>query len=155
MYVMSYVGDGSHTTDYFLDIYGPDGSHLMRTPDPSVTKTPQNVVAAKIAVDIWRNLYGLTYEPLLKPDGTRVEPGIAHWTPTPPLFTLPLTDQPDFQSRNIGAVTQDFALHGIILSSDAFILVMSDAGYFQVTDTGAIYDVFRSGDGLQVYSIPV
>jgi hypothetical protein len=154
IYVLSYVGDGSQAADYLLDVYAPDGTFMFRTPDPKVTTTPQNVVAAKMTVDIWRNLYTLNYEQMTKPAGSRPEPTIGHWMPTPPLFSLPLTDQPDFDSRNISAVSIAFANGGIQLSPQAFIEVQSDAGYYEVHDSPTIYNVFRSGDALQVYAIP-
>lgn len=155
IYVLSYVADGGTPADYFLDVYGPDGGFLFRTPNPKQTGTPQNVAAAKIAVDVWRDMYALNYAPLAKPAGARPEPSISHWMPTPPLFSLPLSDQPDFDSRNIGNVMNEFAQHNITLSNNAFIIVNSQAGYYQVKDTNALYDVFRSGDALQVYSIQV
>jgi hypothetical protein len=158
VYVLSYVGDGGKPENYVLDVYAPDGSFLFRSPNPSQIGTPQYVAAAKITVDVWRNLYALNYAPLAKPAGMRPEPGISHWMPTPPLFSLDLTSQPDFDSRNIAVVINDFAAHGITLSpTQTFIEVKSDAGYYQVTDpsVNAHYDVFRSGDALQVYSIRV
>jgi len=152
VYVLSYMNDGSKPTDYLLDIYGPDGTFVCRTPDPSVTKSPQNVVAGKIAVDIWRNLYALTYEPM---QGVSTpQPGLAHWNPTPPLFDLDLKLQPDFNQMNIGVVSQAFSSHGITLSSQAFIQVENPDGAWAVKDGTTIYHVYRSGDGLQVYAVP-
>ncbi|HEX8199752.1 MAG TPA: hypothetical protein VF590_04640 [Isosphaeraceae bacterium] len=94
VYVLSYRGDGSQATDYLLDVYGPDGGFCFRTPDPSLTTAPQNVVAGRIAVDVWRDLYALTFEAMRGPGGGP-QPGLAHWIPTPPLFDLPLSNQPD------------------------------------------------------------
>lgn len=150
-YVLSYSGAGSKAADYLLDIYGPDGRFIVRTPDTTVTKTPQNIVAAKIAVDVWRNLYALGYAPLTE---TRDGPTFAHWTPTPPLFTLPLTAQPNYDDRNISPVRADFAAHGITLTNDAAVTVTVPGGAWQVQDGGTIYHLYRSGDGLQVYAIP-
>ena len=151
IYVLGYRDDGSEAADYILDIYGPDGTFVMRTPDPSVTSSPQNVVAGAIAVDIWRDLYALTYEPLHAPGP---QPGLAHWTPTPPLFTLSLSTQPDFNQKNIGAVTRDFASQGVQLTNQALIEVIDADGAWQVTDGAHIYHIYRSGDGLQVYTVP-
>jgi len=153
IYVLSYTGDGSQPSNYILDVYAPDGSFCLRSPDPSVTSTPQNVVAGKIAVDIWRNLYGLTYETLTSPTKTP-QPGIGHWTPTPPLFSLPLSAQADLNQLNIGAIVRDFAANGITLSNQAFILVVDPLGAWQVKDQATIYHVYRSGGGLQTYAIP-
>lgn len=152
VYVLSHQLDGADPADYLLDVYAPDGRWLFRTPDPSLSKTPQNVVAGKIAVDIWRNLYAVTFETLHGPNGDP-QPGVAHWTPTPPLFTLPLTKQTDFEQKNIGAVQQDFAGHGITLSGQAFVTPIESGGAWQVKDGATVYDVYRSGDGLQVYSL--
>jgi len=151
VYVLGYWNDGSKSGDYLLDVYAPDGTFVLRTPDPSVTSTPQNVVAGRIAVDIWRNLYALTYEQLQAP---WPQPGIAHWMPTPPLFTLSLSTQPDFNQQNIGAVTRDFAAMGVTLSNQAFITIDDPDGAWQVKDGTTIYHVYRSGDGLQVYAVP-
>lgn len=153
IYVLSHWGDGSKPTDYFLDIYAPDGAFCSRSPDPSVTHEPQNVVAGKIAIDVWRNLYGLTYQTLTSPWGTP-QPGVGHWIPTPPLFTLALGLQRDFNGLNIGKVAVAFGEHHIKLSKDAFITVGDPNGAWQVKDGAAIYHVYRSGDGLQVYAIP-
>jgi hypothetical protein len=153
MYVLSYFGDGSQPSNYILDVYAPDGSFCLRSPDPSVTSTPQNVVAGKIAVDIWRNLYGLTYETLTSPSRTP-QPGVGHWTPTPPLFSLPLSAQANLNQQNIGAISRDFAANGITLSNQAFILVLDQNGAWQVKDQATIYHVYRSGGGLQTYAIP-
>jgi hypothetical protein len=154
IYVLSYVGDGRQVADYFLDIYGANGVFMTRTPNPAVTTTPQNVVAAKLCVDIWRNVYTLNFGALAKPAGSSVEPGISHWIPTPPLFSLPATDAPNFNSLNIAAVSQEFAAVGITLSSKAFIEIVSKSGNWQVKDNQTTYDVFQTGDSLQVYSIP-
>ncbi|HYF77309.1 MAG TPA: hypothetical protein VD973_09265 [Symbiobacteriaceae bacterium] len=153
VYVLAFQGDGSKSTDYLLDVYGPDGGFLFRTPDATVTTQPQNVVAGRIAVDIWRNLYALTYEKLLGVGGA-TQPGLAHWMPTPPLFTLPLTNQPDLNQRNIGVVAQAFAAHRIQLSTRAFISVVDPEGAWEVKDGTTIYHLYRSGDGLQVYPVP-
>jgi hypothetical protein len=153
VYVLAFQGDGSKPTDYLLDVYGPDGKFLFRTPDAKATTQPQNVVAGRIAVDIWRNLFALTYEKL-RGVGGATQPGVAHWMPTPPLFTLPLTNQPDLNQRNIGSVTQAFATHQITLSNQAFITVADPEGAWEVKDGVTIYHVYRSGDGLQVYSVP-
>ena len=153
IYILSYQGTGSSPANYVLDVYGPDGHFVLRSPDPSVTTNPQNIVAGRIAVDIWRNLYALGFEALQGPNGAP-QPGLAHWVPTPPLFTLPLTSQPDFNQRNIGTLAQAFAAHQISLSTKAFIIVDDSDGAWQVKDTPVIYHVYRSGDGLQVYSVP-
>jgi hypothetical protein len=153
MYVLSYINDGSATTDYLLDVYNPDGTYLFRSPDASKSTKQQNIVAGRIVVDVWRDLYALNYETLNGPGGA-TQPGLAHWMPTPPLFSLPLTEQPNFNALNISAVKAAFAAHGITLSNQAFIEVKNPDGYWQVKDGATIYHVYRTGDALQVYSVP-
>lgn len=153
IYVLSYTNDGSKTTDYLLDVYAPDGTRCFRSPDPSLSLTPQNIVAGKLTVDLWRNVYGLTYESLIAPSGAP-QPGIGHWVPTPPLFNLDLSAQVDLNQLNIGAISRDFASNQIILSNQAFILVLDPNGAWQVKDSATIYHIYRVGGGLQVYAIP-
>ncbi|HZW53657.1 MAG TPA: hypothetical protein VFF00_06465 [Candidatus Elarobacter sp.] len=152
-YVLSHTGDGTRTTDFRLDIYAPDGSFVSRTPDRNVTRTPQNVVAAKIAVGIWRDVYGVTYEAMRGLDDAP-EPVIAHWVPTPPLFSLPLSSAKDLDDRNISAVADAFAKAGYPLSKDAFISVLSSAGAWEIKEGPDLYHVYRSADQLPVYTIP-
>jgi len=72
IYVLSYTGDGSSVTDYRLDIYQPNGPRLART---------GGVNAARIVLDMWRNLYTLNYEAFQGPGG-RTEPSVSTWIPT-------------------------------------------------------------------------
>lgn len=72
IYVLSYVGDGSSALDYRLDIYQPNGPWLART---------VGVNAAKIVLDMWRNLYTLNFESFLGPGG-RTEPSVSTWVPS-------------------------------------------------------------------------
>ena len=72
IYVLSYTGDGSNVTDYQLDIYQPNGAWLART---------VGVNAARIVVDMWRNLYTLNYESFEGPGG-RTEPSVSTWIPS-------------------------------------------------------------------------
>jgi LBP / BPI / CETP family, C-terminal domain len=72
IYVLSYTGDGSSPADYRLDVYQPNGPWLART---------TGVNAAKIVVDMWRNLYTLNYESFPGPDG-RTEPSVSTWIPS-------------------------------------------------------------------------
>lgn len=75
LYVLKYLGDGSEVTDYLLDVYNPDGSWLAQTAGLS---------AAKMCVDAWRTLYTVNFEVLRKPDGSRTEPSVSIWLPSPP-----------------------------------------------------------------------
>jgi hypothetical protein len=72
IYVLSYTGDGSSAVDYRLDIYQPDGTWLART---------TGLNAARIVVDMWRNLYTLNYESFAGPGG-RTEPSVSTWIPS-------------------------------------------------------------------------
>jgi hypothetical protein len=75
IYVLSYANDGHLATDYRMDIYNPDGTFLVRT---------TGVAAARLAVDLWRNVNTLNFETLTGPGG-RLEPSISEWIPpTPP-----------------------------------------------------------------------
>jgi hypothetical protein len=72
VYVLSYVGNGSVVSDYRLDVYQPNGSWLART---------TGLNAARIVVDIWRNVYSLNYESFGGPHG-RTEPSVSLWAPS-------------------------------------------------------------------------
>ena len=72
VYVLSYVGNGSVVSDYRLDVYQPNGSWLTRT---------TGLNAARIVVDIWRNVYSLNYESFGGPHG-RTEPSVSLWAPS-------------------------------------------------------------------------
>jgi hypothetical protein len=67
-------------SDYRLDIYGPDGTHLTRTPDKYGNSY---VSAARCTVDQWRNLYTLNYEAMLG-QRQRTEPTVSTWIPSTP-----------------------------------------------------------------------
>jgi hypothetical protein len=72
IYTLGYTGAGDQVADYLLDIYQPDGAWLART---------SGVNAAKITLDMWRNLYTLNYEAFLGPTG-RTEPSVSLWFPS-------------------------------------------------------------------------
>jgi len=74
VYVLSFVNNGTATTDYRLDIYTPQGSFLTRT---------TGVAAARMAVDTFRNVYALNYEVLTQQP--RLEPSLSHWVPSTPM----------------------------------------------------------------------
>ena len=72
LYVLSY-DNGSNI--YRLDIYHPD------QPGAAPISTTQNVNAAKLTVDFWRNVYTLNYEVLQSPAGN-AEPSVSLWVPS-------------------------------------------------------------------------
>jgi hypothetical protein len=59
--------------DYRLDIYNPDGTFLAQV---------VGLAAARLQVDLWRNLFTLNYE-ILTGSG-RTEPSVAQWIPSTP-----------------------------------------------------------------------
>ncbi|WDM24567.1 hypothetical protein KCX80_18845 [Paenibacillus mucilaginosus] len=74
IYVLSQYGNGYEADQYYLDIYTPAGSHLV---------TQRGMVAASMAVDLWRNLYTLNFQQISSPAG-RTEPSVSEWTPSTP-----------------------------------------------------------------------
>jgi len=73
MYVLSYANGGLAASDYRLDVYDPDGNHLLR-------KT--GVAAARMAVDTFRNVYTLNYETIA--GAPHIEPSLSQWEPSTP-----------------------------------------------------------------------
>jgi hypothetical protein len=71
LYVLSYINDGLHASDYQLDIYTPDGTFLTRT---------TGVAAARMAVDTFRNVYTLNYEMIA--NAPHIEPSLSQWAPS-------------------------------------------------------------------------
>lgn len=87
IYVLSYLRGGTTPQDYLLDIYEPNGAFLSRTPDPKLASyRGEHICAARIVVDLWRNLYALNYEKSSGPGG-RTEPTVSHWIPGAPSTT--------------------------------------------------------------------
>ena len=74
IYVLSYTGDGSSPKQYFVDLFNPDGSPLVTTP---------NVTAGRFTVDLLRSLYTLNYETILDAGG-KVQPSVSKWLPPAP-----------------------------------------------------------------------
>ena len=60
-------------SDYRLDIYNPDGTLLVQV---------AGIAAARLHVDLWRNMFTLNYE-ILQGSG-RTEPSVAQWIPSTP-----------------------------------------------------------------------
>lgn len=75
MYVLSY---NQNTFIYRLDLYHPDQT------DGNPIATTQDINAARLTVDFWRNVYTLNYEVLQLPGGAAAgltEPSVSLWTP--------------------------------------------------------------------------
>jgi len=71
LYLLSFdVG----TAKYNLDIYTPDGTLLCTTP---------NLAAARLTVDLFRNVFTLNYETIV-PVGALTEPSVSMWIPSTP-----------------------------------------------------------------------
>jgi hypothetical protein len=72
LYVLSY---NENTFVYRLDIYHPtqEGTQPI--------STTENINAAKLTVDFWRNVYTLNYEVLQLPRPGVTEPTVSLWTP--------------------------------------------------------------------------
>lgn len=67
-------------SQYRLDLYHPDQS------DNQPIATTLGVNAARLTVDLWRNVYTLNYEALSLPGGGPppsglTEPSVSQWTP--------------------------------------------------------------------------
>lgn len=76
LYVLSF---NQSTNLYRMDIYHPTQS------DTKPISTTQNFNAARLTVDLWRNVYALNYEVLRLPDGSVppiAEPSVSLWVPT-------------------------------------------------------------------------
>ena len=75
LYVLAY---NENTFVYRLDLYHPDQA------DNNPISTTLNINAARLTVDLWRNVYALNYEVLLLPGGAAAgltEPSVSLWTP--------------------------------------------------------------------------
>jgi hypothetical protein len=70
LFVLSYINDGLAASDYRLDIYDPEGTFLARTTE---------MAAARMAVDMFRNVYTLNCETLA--NAPRIEPSLSQWVP--------------------------------------------------------------------------
>ena len=77
LYVLKYLEPATSpqvlASDYRLDIYNPDGTFLTQM---------AGLAAARLHVDLWRNLFTLNYE-ILQGSG-RTEPSVATWIPSTP-----------------------------------------------------------------------
>ncbi len=75
IYILSYT---TASYIYRLDIYDKGGKFISRT---------TGVNAAKLTVDLWRNVFTLNYEVLKMPNGTQptiTEPSVSQWIPSVP-----------------------------------------------------------------------
>jgi hypothetical protein len=71
VYVLGSQNGGAAPSDFFLDIYNPDGTALSRTP---------GVNAARIAVAADNSLFTLDFDALTGLSG-RIEPVVSRWLP--------------------------------------------------------------------------
>ncbi|MEL7146147.1 MAG: hypothetical protein AAFO69_07245, partial [Bacteroidota bacterium] len=165
MYVLYYTGDGSKNNMYFVDIYDPNGHYLVTTPDPKLYTNPdamEYIAAAKLTTDVWRNVFTLNYEKFQGPSMQsgapgRTEPSISTWIPTPPDFTLPMSDLTSFQENTANDGSQPvsstvnglFSDQGITLDNATIVKIgppdtQGAYSHFQITNGEDIYDVIVS-----------
>jgi hypothetical protein len=145
-YVLTHTGKGDQISDFALDIYTAEGAFLNRT--GSVPGATTGFVGAKIAVDIWRNLFTLDYQVTVGPHG-QSEPQISQWVPTPPAGTLPQSCSADFLAGNVAQVMADLQTAGVSpLASTITIKQVSAAGHWQVIGPPS-YDVILSAASTQ------
>jgi hypothetical protein len=158
IYVLSHKDTGGvvKNTDYALDIFNPDGSFLVRTPDPKLhpSGNMQYVSAARITLDIWRNLFTLNYSTFAGPGG-RTEPSVSQWIPTPPMFDLDNNKSKFdlFKNGNMAQIRTVFADHKVTLSQAATIKTISADGHWAIDDGAKHYDVIASVDKIFIYDI--
>lgn len=74
LFLLGHTGAGKLPSDYRLDLYDPSGAFLTSTP---------NFTAARITVDLLRNIFAMNYE-VLDHASRRPEPGISQWRPPAP-----------------------------------------------------------------------
>ena len=74
IFILGHTGAGKLPGDYRLDLYDPSGAFLTSTP---------NFTAARITVDLLRNIFAMNYE-VLDHASRRPEPGISQWRPPAP-----------------------------------------------------------------------
>jgi hypothetical protein len=87
LYVLKYLAPASGAvlaSDYRLDLYNPDGTFLAQV---------AGLAAARLQVDLWRNLFTLNYE-ILTGSG-RTEPSVAQWIPSTPSGAARPSGSPD------------------------------------------------------------
>jgi hypothetical protein len=145
VYVLIHGGHGDQISDYTLDIYSPEGAFVSRTGSKPGAKT--GFVGAKIAVDIWRNLFTLDYQKTLGPHG-QSEPQLSQWLPTPPVGTLDQSCTADFLAGDTAKVIADLNAAGIAATSPISIKQVSAAGHWQVIGPPD-YDVLLSAQFTQ------
>lgn len=151
IYILSYA-DKDRTqvvnTDYRVDIYAPDGTFLVKTPDPKLYSDPakmEYIAAARLSLDPWRNMFTLNYEAFAGPGG-RVEPSIGTWTPTQPLFDTDPDKMDLFRNNDIAGVIALFGENGIEVSSSATIQTINADGDFILNDGEHKYNAIVSLD---------
>lgn len=82
IYVLGVIDNNYNSTKnpadlvFQIDIYNPDGSPLLKAPQPGVN-------AGKITVDQYRSLFSLNFNVVIGPN-SRTEPGVSQWIPSTP-----------------------------------------------------------------------
>lgn len=141
LYVLSYHGSGSKVSDYHVDIYNPDGSFLVRTPDSRLQpESPQYINAGRLESDEFRNLYTLNFETITG-HGGKTEPSVSRWMPTSPMFTMDREDEAFLDAGDMGKVRARFKENNIELSGSARLLKKDDM--YQIEDIQSVDKVSR------------
>jgi hypothetical protein len=85
IYLLYYTGGGDQVQDYHIDVYTPTG-------EPLVTNSPGANIA-RLAVDYWRSVYGVNFDPLtdqgtstprIDPALGVAEPSVSRFNPVTP-----------------------------------------------------------------------
>jgi hypothetical protein len=85
IYLLYFTGDGEQVVDYHIDVYTATG-------EPLVTRSPGTNIA-KLAVDYWRSIYGVNFDPLTDQGTTTphinpalgvAEPSVSRFDPVTP-----------------------------------------------------------------------
>ena len=117
VFVLSQSGNGYDAADFHLDVYAPTGTLLF---------TQQKLNAARLAVDLWRNVYTLNYQQISRPDG-RPEPSISEYTPSTPKLE-PQSLQTDVATDPPQVATWQFWMDGV--GPDCYTMEAGIAGGF-------------------------
>ncbi len=73
IYILSYTGTGMRNSDYRLDVYDKNGSHIFRN---------VGIAVARMVVDKWRRVYTLNQEVMM--NSPLIEPTVSVWMPSVP-----------------------------------------------------------------------
>ena len=93
IYLLSYTGDGSQTSDYSITVYTAAGTPITSSGGPTPTNPTLGANAPRLVVDFWRSIYTANYtalintqtkQPHIDPDLGVAEPSISRLDPDTP-----------------------------------------------------------------------